>query len=94
MFGPPILAEALQGVDFYEHPRARPEEMERAKQEYQEMWLSAALCNCSVFGIALTIFLFYFVYHVISKVRGNEKNQKMNNFGLFLSVFGLVYYSA
>jgi len=30
------------------------------------------------------------IYHMISKARGNEKNVKMNNYGLFLAVFGSV----
>ena len=32
-------------------------------------------------------------YHVISKLRGNEKNRHMNNFGVALAVLGFVYYS-
>ena len=33
------------------------------------------------------------IYHVISKLRGNEKNWSTNNFGIYLAALGLVYYS-
>jgi len=39
--------------------------------------------------IALQIFLSYVIYHLISKMRGNEKNLKMNNFGIGVAVLGL-----
>ena len=32
-----------------------------------------------VLGATLLVFMFYVTYHVISKVRGNEKNKKLNN---------------
>jgi len=35
----------------------------------------------------------YFIYHVISKIRGNEKNAKLNTFGITLSLKGLVNFS-
>jgi len=35
--------------------------------------------------------LTYVVYHLISKMRGNEKNIKMNNYGLGVAVLGLWY---
>ena len=35
----------------------------------------------------------YAIYHVISKVRGNEKNVQLNNFGIGLSLLILVNYS-
>jgi len=39
----------------------------------------------------LMIFLAYVIYHVISKLRGNEKNIKMNNFGIALAALGLLF---
>ena len=39
------------------------------------------------------VFLAYVLYHFISKGRGNEKNVKMNNFGLALAMLMLVKYS-
>jgi len=35
----------------------------------------------------------YVIYHLISKLRGNEKNAHMNNFGVFLALLMFVYYS-
>jgi len=44
-------------------------------------------------GLASLIFLMYLIYHVISKIRGNEKNVQLNNFGIGLSLLILVNYS-
>ena len=46
-----------------------------------------------LFGLASLIFLMYLIYHVISKIRGNEKNVQLNNFGIGLSLLGLVTFS-
>jgi len=45
------------------------------------------------FGLATLISLMYLIYHVISKIRGNEKNVQLNNFGIGLSLLILVNYS-
>ena len=42
---------------------------------------------------AFLVVLFFVTYHVISKLRGNEKNASMNNYGIGLSSLGLVYYA-
>jgi len=34
----------------------------------------------------------YVLYHLISKLRGNEKNVHMNNYGVSLAVLGVVVY--
>jgi len=39
------------------------------------------------------MFLVYVTYHVISKLRGNEKNVEMNNFGIFLAMLQLLAFS-
>jgi len=44
-------------------------------------------------GAALLVFVTYVLYHLISKFRGNEKNVKMNNYGVSLAVLGVAYYS-
>jgi len=44
-------------------------------------------------GAALLVFVTYVLYHVISKLRGNEKNVHMNNYGVSLAVLGVAYYS-
>ena len=43
--------------------------------------------------MALLIFVSYEIYHLISKLRGNEKNVRMNDFGIALAVLGVGYYS-
>ena len=43
-------------------------------------------------GVAALIFLTYVTYHLISKLRGNEKNAQQNNFGIALAVLGLWNY--
>jgi len=44
-------------------------------------------------GVALLIFVTYVLYHVISKLRGNEKNVHMNDYGIALAVLGVAAYS-
>jgi len=44
-------------------------------------------------GLGTLIFLTYLIYHVISKIRGNEKNVQLNNYGICLSLLGLVNFS-
>ena len=45
------------------------------------------------FGLALLTLLMYVIYHLISKIRGNEKNVELNNYGIRLALVGLVGYS-
>jgi len=75
------------------HGKTPAEEFEDALGPYLELkneknniltWLS---------GLAFLIFLMYFIYHLISKIRGNEKNVQLNNYGIGLSLLGLVKYS-
>jgi len=47
----------------------------------------------TIYGVAALAFLTYVIYHVISKLRGNEKNVQMNNFGIGLALLGLLVYS-
>ena len=42
------------------------------------------------YGVAVLIFLMYVTYHLISKLRGNEKNVSLNTFGIALAVLGFV----
>jgi len=44
-------------------------------------------------GLVLLVIYTYVIYHLISKLRGNEKNLHMNNFGIFLALLMFVYYS-
>ena len=44
-------------------------------------------------GVGTFTCLTYITYHTISKLRGNEKNVQMNNFGISLAVLGFVSFS-
>jgi len=46
-----------------------------------------------LYGIAALIFLANVTYHVISKIRGNEKNVQMNNLCIALALLPLFYYA-
>ena len=61
--------------------------------QYQELKDEQDTILLWLFGLAMLIFLMYLIYHVISKIRGNEKNVQLNNYGIFLSLLGLVNYS-
>jgi len=61
--------------------------------QYRELKDEVFTIKTCLFGLALLIFLMYLIYHVISKLRGNEKNIKLNNYGIGLSLLGLVTYS-
>ena len=49
---------------------------------YLELKDNVYLTETVLYGAALFILWTYVIYHVISKVRGNEKNGPMNNYGL------------
>jgi len=44
-------------------------------------------------AVVVVVSLFYVVYHLISKLRGNEKNRQLNNFGLMIACFAFISYS-
>jgi len=44
-------------------------------------------------GATLLVFVMYVLYHLISKLRGNEKNVHMNNLGVALALLGVAMYS-
>ena len=60
---------------------------------YFELKDKVYLAFTYLFGDAALSFLTYVTYHVISKIRGNEKNPMMNNFGIFMALLPLAYYS-
>jgi len=61
--------------------------------QYRELSDKEDKITTWLFGLASLIFLMYLIYHVISKIRGNEKNVQLNNFGIGLSLVMLVYFS-
>ena len=44
-------------------------------------------------AVVVVVSMFYIVYHTISKLRGNEKNRQLNNFGLMIACFAFTSYS-
>jgi len=48
--------------------------------------------NISFYGFGSVAFAcwVYFIYHVISKIRGTEKNARLNTYGITLAFLGLI----
>jgi len=58
------------------------EESQITLEAYHEQLDNVYLTETVLYGAALFILWTYVIYHLISKVRGNEKNGPMNNYGL------------
>jgi len=70
-------------VEFIEiHGPGFAEEKQIILEAYHELYDNVFCAETYLYGAALFILLTYVIYHVISKVRGNEKNGPMNNYGL------------
>jgi len=89
--GIPLLGDP---VEFIEHTgTTASEDYANTMNSYFEMKHKVLLTFSYLFGVAALIFMTYVTYHVISKIRGNEKNALMNNFGIALALLPLVNYS-
>ena len=75
------------------HGTPLDEEFADSLGQYRELRDEIFAIKTWLYGLAFMIFLTYLNYHVISKLRGNEKNVKLNNYGIGLSLLGLVCYS-
>ena len=75
------------------HGPSLAEERQTTNDAYQELRDDVYLTGTVLYGAALLIFVTYEIYHLISKLRGNEKNVRMNNFGIAVAVLGVVYFS-
>ena len=81
-------------IELIEHKGATAdEEYVSTVSWYWEQVDKVILSYSYLFGVPALIFLTYVIYHVISKIRGNEKNPMMNNFGIFMALLPLAYYS-
>jgi len=82
-------------VEFIEHKGAKVDDVfvNAAVIAYYELKTKLYVNFTYEFGVAALIFVTYVTYHVISKIRGNEKNGQMNNFGIQVALLGLVVYS-
>jgi len=77
-------------IQFIEHRgTTADEDFEQEVESYRELVDRINETIPIIEFIALQIFLTFVIYHLISKMRGNEKNVKMNNFGIALSLLGL-----
>ena len=75
------------------HGMSVAEEQQTTIDAYFELKDDVYLTRTVVFSATLLIFVAYEIYHLISKFRGNEKNVRMNNFGVTLAVLGVVYFA-
>ena len=75
------------------HGPSLAEEQQTTTDAYHDLKDDVFDTKAVLYGVALSIFVTYEIYHLISKLRGNEKNVRMNNFGIALAVLGVVYYS-
>ena len=84
----------MKSYEFIEtHGPSTVEERQAILDAYYELLDFVTTTFTVEFGMVLLIFVTYVIYHVISKLRGNEKNVRMNNYGIALAVLGIVYYS-
>ena len=87
-------------VEELTHPLALIESSEISAEELQslndwsgELFDRVLQYSAVLLGIGTLTCLTYVTYHIISKLRGNEKNVQMNNFGIALAVLVLFSYS-
>jgi len=75
------------------HGTPPAEELSNSLGPYHELSNQRDVILAWINGLGLLIFLMYLIYHMISKIRGNEKNVQLNNYGIGLSLLGLISYS-
>jgi len=85
--------ELTRPVELASNSAVTDKEVDIILKWYHELIDTIYLNENTNFGVAALIFLTYLTYHLISKVRGNEKNVQQNNFGIALAVLGLWNYS-
>jgi len=86
--------EAMCPTEFIEiHGPSLEEEQMAKTASYHELKDDVNFTFHVEDGVALLVLYAYVIYHLISKLRGNEKNLHMNNFGIALALLMFVYYS-
>jgi len=86
--------ELTRPVELASNSDVTDKEVQIALKWYHELEDTIFLWINTEHGVTALIFLTSVTYHVISKIRGNEKNVQQNNFGIALAVLGLYDYSA
>jgi len=91
----PEIKEFVNPLELIERPPSTPtgRDVQICVDWYHDLTYTIMCSFLILLGAATLVFLAYLVYHIISKLRGNEKNVQMNNFGIALAVLGLVNYS-
>ena len=74
------------------HSDVTDQEVQAADKGYYELKDTVYTWETSEYGVAALIFLMYVTYHLISKLRGNERNVSMNTFGIAMAMLGFVNY--
>jgi len=85
--------ELTRPVELASNSAVTDKEVQILNKWYYELKDTVYLWINTENGVAALIFLTYVTYHLISKLRGNEKNVHQNNFGIALAMLGLVNYS-
>ena len=86
--------EMIYPAEFIEtHGPSEEEEKNTFLNSYFERLDNVIFVTTIEEGAALLVFVMYVLYHLISKLRGNEKNAHMNNYGVYLAVQGVAFYS-
>jgi len=86
--------EMMYPVELIEtHGPSQEEERKTIYASYYDRRDNVFLAFTIEDGAALLIFMTYVLYHVISKLRGNEKNAHMNQYGVALAVLVIASYS-
>ena len=87
-------SELLCPAKFIEiHGPSQEEEKNTFNASYYERRDNVILAIAIEDVAVLLVFVMYVLYHLISKLRGNEKNVHMNNYGVSLAVLGVAMYS-
>jgi len=75
----PKVMDTLHPPSFVEQAPGTEEEYETQLDLYRKLRDLHYKWGIAIGGVSFLVFLFFVTYHVISKIRGNEKNTKMNN---------------
>ena len=87
------IEELMRPLELASHSEVTDKEYQSALKWYYELYDTVYTWILTEDGVAFLIFLMYVTYHLISKLRGNERNVSMNTFGIALAVLGFFHVS-
>jgi len=76
-------------VELASHSDVTDKEVQSALKWYYELIDTVHSWLVTEDGVAVLMSLMYVIYHLISKLRGNEKNVSMNTFGIAMAMLAL-----